>query len=156
MSLRSFGIPGTLLALAVSVANSCGEDACACTPAETLVGTYNATRLRFTPSGQATVDALAAGATITLTLSGSGATSGTPGVATPGTAVAAASVAAPPRAMRARGNTAGAASTAAAGAGQKRGAVSAPMSERAYWPSKPTDANAASQKSDEYKDEKKP
>ena len=77
MSLRSFGIPGTLLALAVSVANSCGEDACACTPAETLVGTYNATRLRFTPSGQATVDALAAGATITLTLSGSGATSGT-------------------------------------------------------------------------------
>jgi len=78
MNPRSYGIRTASLVLAVSFANSCGADfACACSPPETPIGTYHATRLRFTPSGQATADALAAGATITITLSGGGATSGT-------------------------------------------------------------------------------
>lgn len=67
----------TCLLLAVSLAEGCGTDACACSPPETVVGTYQATRFRATPTGQATIDALAAGATITLTLSTSGTTSGT-------------------------------------------------------------------------------
>ena len=65
------------LLLSVSLADGCGTDACACTPLEPVFGTFQATRFRVTPSGQATIDALAAGATITLTLSLSGTTSGT-------------------------------------------------------------------------------
>jgi hypothetical protein len=78
MTPRAHPLPAASLFLALSLASSCGTDyACACSPPETPVGTYQATRLRFTPSGQATVDALAAGATITLTLLVGGTTTGT-------------------------------------------------------------------------------
>ena len=64
------------LLLAGFLGSSCTDAACACSPTETVIGTYHATRLRFTPNGQATTDALAGGATITLTLSSGGTTSG--------------------------------------------------------------------------------
>ena len=77
MTFRSYGISAISLILAASLASSsCTDAACACEPVPMLAGTYHATRLRATPTGQAAVDALAAGATLTLTLSGSGATSG--------------------------------------------------------------------------------
>ena len=66
-----------LLLLIVPVTSSCTDYACACSPPVFQFGTYRATRLRFTPTGEATVDALSAGASITLTLSVGGATSGT-------------------------------------------------------------------------------
>ncbi len=67
-----------ILIFAAAVSGSCGTDgACACSPPETIVGTYHATRLRFTPNAQSTVDALTAGSTLNLTLSSNGTTSGT-------------------------------------------------------------------------------
>ncbi len=64
--------------LAVGPVSSCSDYACACSPpAEPVPGTYHATRLRFTPTGQATIDALAGGASLTITLTAAGTTSGT-------------------------------------------------------------------------------
>ena len=63
--------------LVTSLSNGCSEVLCGCSPPEpSVAGSYNATRFRFTPAGQATVDALAAGAAIALTLRGNGTTSG--------------------------------------------------------------------------------
>jgi len=65
------------LVLAVSVA------ATACTVVDTLdssnflTGTYSATIFLVTPTGQAPIDVLAAGGTLSITIASSGATSGT-------------------------------------------------------------------------------
>jgi hypothetical protein len=69
---------GALL-FAVAVANSCmTEPACGCSPGpEPVTGSYSATRLRFTQTGFPTVDALSAGAAITITLLENGTTTGT-------------------------------------------------------------------------------
>jgi hypothetical protein len=64
--------------VAALAANSCmTEPACGCSPPPQLSGTYVATRLHFTQNGQATVDALAAGASLTITLVETGITGGT-------------------------------------------------------------------------------
>ena len=74
---RSYQTAVGSLVLLLSLVSSCTDAACACSPTVTLVGTYHATRLHFTPTGQTTIDALAAGATLVITLSGNGTTSGT-------------------------------------------------------------------------------
>lgn len=52
--------------------------ACGCSPPENaIVGTWTATQLNITPTGQAPIDALAAGGTLTIAISGSTATTGT-------------------------------------------------------------------------------
>lgn len=67
----------SLFLLTLWLAGSCSSDVvCACDPYIALAGNFQAIRFRFTPNGQATIDALAAGATITLTLSATGSTSG--------------------------------------------------------------------------------
>lgn len=75
--MKALFVATGMLVLAVALVDSCGDTACACSPPNDVAGVYHATRLRFTPAGQATVDALAAGATITLTLAQNGSTSGT-------------------------------------------------------------------------------
>jgi hypothetical protein len=61
------------LLLAASLATSCMTEPSA---PQSVAGSYSATRLRFTQTGLATVDALSAGATIAMTLLEDGTTSG--------------------------------------------------------------------------------
>lgn len=64
----------------VTLSTGCkiGDDiVCDSSCIEDVAGTYHATRIRFTQTGQATVDALAAGATISIVLNRSGITTGT-------------------------------------------------------------------------------
>ena len=64
----------TLRAVALVGALGCSSSTAT---SDSVAGTYHATRLRFTEPGQATVDALAGGATITIVLTSAGTTSGT-------------------------------------------------------------------------------
>jgi hypothetical protein len=67
-TMPALGVLALLSALACSSST---------TASDTVAGTYQASRLRFTEQGQATVDALAGGATITITLTNTGTTTGT-------------------------------------------------------------------------------
>ena len=73
---RASGIRLAALLLAASLANSCiSGPECDCVLPLSVTGSYGATRMRFTQTG-VTVDALSAGASITLTLLENGTTSG--------------------------------------------------------------------------------
>ena len=63
-----------LLATTVVLAAACGDDLIV---APSLAGSYRATELRATFTGQTPVDVLAAGGTLSITIDGSNATSGT-------------------------------------------------------------------------------
>lgn len=75
MTYRLAGFRTLALASALAVAVT-GCDSDDPTESDTIAGVYNATTFRVTPAGQGTIDVLAQGGILTLSIASSGATTG--------------------------------------------------------------------------------